>query len=460
MVNNRNSFFDLSIVDIDNNQISQNEVSLARWIFNATLLIFSEGESCNLQKEFEISEYHFRFIPDLYFEKGCKALGLQGRTIIELKSNLLLDTEIDQVGVYSYLIDNNFVDSIILVYIKSPNREISSAYFSNKIKLIEANTLIEEIKQAIKEKKGDVIKLLNTEEERWIILRRARLANAINDYKRYNSVLFLGAGVSASAKLPNWNELLKKLFGNNGCINANDYEDVYREMDYSNLMVARYVQKKLNIANSREMISLLRKEFYPRNRQVSSELISAICNMIINQDKVRSIITYNYDTHLETNLKLKGKRCFSIFKKNHDESASFPVYHVHGVIFPENSKDESGGIVLSESDYHRKYSEVYDWSNVEQLHALSRCCCFFIGLSMKDPNLRRLLEIAKEGSGTTNRHYVFLERESFTDDADKCEKDFQIREDLLADLGLNVIWYKGGDNHKELPELLKLFIKD
>ena len=27
----------------------------------------------------------------------------------------------------------------------------------------------------------------------------------------------------------------------------------------------------------------------------------------------------------------------------------------------------------------------------------------------------------------------------------------------MADLGLHVIWYKGDDNHKELPQLLKRF---
>ena len=76
---------------------------------------------------------------------------------------------------------------------------------------------------------------------------------------------------------------------------------------------------------------------------------------------------------------------------------------------------------------------------------------------MKDPNLRRLLEIAKRYSGSAVRHYVFLERSSFTKNLQKSEMDFQIRENLMADLGINVIWYEGNDNHKELPELLKRF---
>lgn len=40
----------------------------------------------------------------------------------------------------------------------------------------------------------------------------------------------------------------------------------------------------------------------------------------------------------------------------------------------------------------------------------------------------------------------------------KAEKDFQTREDMLADFGLNVIWYKGNDEHRELPKLLKLYL--
>lgn len=456
----RTAFLDLNIVNVENVQIMENEISLGRWLFDALILLDSPGESCNLQKKIKINAAQdIIFIPNLYLEKGCKALNLEGRTVIELKNNLLIDAEINQTKFYEYIIKKGLVDNILILYI---NGGYSDNHKCEHIQYQFAENFINTVKSAIKDEKGDVIWRIKQGERKktknWEEIRKDRMVNAINDYNRYNSVIFLGAGVSASAKLPNWNKLLKNLFGNDGCINADDYEDICREMDYSNLMVARYAQKKLNITNSSEMTNMLRKELYPRNRKVKSALITAICNIINKQDKVRSVITYNYDTHIENNLNLLGKRCFSVIKKNHDESASFPVYHVHGVIFPDDSKDSSGEIVLSESDYHRKYSEVFDWSNVEQLHALSRYTCFFIGLSMKDPNLRRLLEIAKEGSGKSNRHYVFLERKSFTDEVDKCEKDFQIREDLLADLGLNVIWYKGEDNHKELIKLLKQFV--
>lgn len=455
----RTAFLDLNIANVENVQIMENELSLGMWLFDAIMLLDSKGESCDLQKKLEINAAEkVVFIPDLYLEKGCKALDIEGRTIIELKKNLLLDTEIEQTKVYTCLIDEGLVDNIFVLYINGQSFDYEK---QEHIQYQHANAFIDLVKSAIKDEKGDIIKEIKQGEKKetktWEDIRQSRIANAINDYNRYNSVLFLGAGVSSSANLPNWHELLKSLLGNKGCISANDYEEVYKEMDYSNLMVARYIQKKRNFSNRKEIVDLLRKELYPNIDPLDSDLISAICDMIVKQEKVRSVITYNYDTHIETRLRLKGKKCFSVYMNNHDESASFPVYHVHGIIFPYNSTAEKEGVVLSEPDYHHKYSEVYDWSNVEQLHALTRCTCFFIGLSMKDPNLRRLLDIAKEGSGKTTRHYVFLERKSFTEEFEKSEKDFQIREDIMADLGLNVIWYKGDDNHKELPVLLMQF---
>ena len=45
-----------------------------------------------------------------------------------------------------------------------------------------------------------------------------------------------------------------------------------------------------------------------------------------------------------------------------------------------------------------------------------------IGLSLSDPNLRRLLEIAAQKHSKNNRHYVFMQRlsnDNLIDDGDK-----------------------------------------
>ena len=461
--NRKTVLFDLGIVEASNDQILQNEISLGRWIVDAIGLLLSLGESYTLAKEIPIKQLGFSYIPTIYLPKGCDALNIKGSTIIEIRNNLLYDTEIRQSKIYKILVDDGIVDNLIIVYINSnqPIQQVEN--IPSHIRFIDASTFVTKAKEAINAGKGGVNAALRGKKQEsnntWETIRNERLKIAINDFNRYDSVIFAGAGVSASAKIPDWQTLLKSLLADGNIINSDDFESVYKSMDSSNLLTARYIEKSLN-ANKKVIVEKIRQLLYPNDNYPESCLIKTICELILRQKNLRSVITYNYDTLIEDCLKTKGKSCFSVYKNSRDESNSFPVYHVHGIIFRNNDNELPEDIVLTEDDYHRVYSEVFDWSNVEQLHALTRCTCFFIGLSLNDPNLRRLLEIAQRDSSKSVRHYVFLERRSAYDEVEKAEKDFQIRENMLADLGLNVIWYKGDDCHKELPELLKRFVTD
>lgn len=464
MAYKKKNLFDLGIVDIENKQILQNEVSLGRWIVDAITLLLSLGESCKLKERIPIKQMGFSYIPDIYLEKGCDALNLKGKTILEIKNKLLSQTEIKQSEIYSNLISDGLLDNILVIYITPDKYGLKECSRLPKVEFVPAEEFINQAKIAIRKGLGEINKTLRKgkkhERREWTKVREARLANAVNDMSRYDCALFLGAGVSASAGILNWNNLLKSLLSGGNIINSDDFDDVYRELDFSNLLAARYIQKSLNVDN-KEFVNRVRNLLYPDAKEVMvSDLISSICEIIKNKKNVESVITYNYDTLIEEKLNDMGKRSFAIYRNNLGESKSFPVYHVHGIIFREHGNGDNDEIILSEDDYHRVYSEVFDWSNVEQLHALTRCTCYFIGLSMKDPNLRRLLEIASKDRSKAVRHYVFLERKSFSEDVEKEEKDFQTREDMFADLGLNVIWYEGNNNHKELPELLKMFVND
>lgn len=457
----KNVLFDSTIVDVSDDQIIQNEVSLGRWIVDALNLLLSLGESYNLAKEIQIRQLGYSYIPNIYLPKGCDALGLQGSTIIEIRNNLLYDTVIQQSEIYSLLVDDGIVDNFLIIYINSNQHPLQGENNLGRIIFIDAPTFVKRAKEAINAGKGGVNATLRVEKQEsnknWEINRENRLKKAINDFNRYDSVIFAGAGVSASAKIPDWQSLLKNLLAGGTIINSDDFDSVFKSMDSSNLLAARYIEKFLH-TDKKAIVNKIRKLLYPSDVIQESCLITTICELIISQKNLRSVITYNYDTLIEDSLRTRGKPCFSVYKNSRDESNSFPIYHVHGIVFRKNDSKLPEDIVLTENDYHRVYSEVFDWSNVEQLHALSRCTCFFIGLSLNDPNLRRLLEIAQRDSSKSVRHYVFLERKSAFDEKEKAEKDFQTREDLLADLGLNVIWYKGNDEHKELPELLKRFI--
>lgn len=92
----------------------------------------------------------------------------------------------------------------------------------------------------------------------------------------------------------------------------------------------------------------------------------------------------------------------------------------------------------------------YLWSNTEQLHALDKNTCFFIGLSMTDPNLRRLLDASKRSCPGENSasHYAFLPKDP------SCHITTEQTERIMLEMGVNVIWYDSKDNHKELAELV------
>ena len=99
----RKAFLDPNIVNIDNVDILENEISLGRWLFDALLLIMHPEEVCDLQKQINVGDGGFRFIPDIYLDKGCKSLGIIGKTIIEIRKTFFffLVLVVVFVGIFS-----------------------------------------------------------------------------------------------------------------------------------------------------------------------------------------------------------------------------------------------------------------------------------------------------------------------------------------------------------------------
>ena len=116
-------------------------------------------------------------------------------------------------------------------------------------------------------------------------------------------------------------------------------------------------------------------------------------------------------------------------------------------------------LIFSEEDYHKVYRDAYCWSNLAQLNYLREHTCLFIGCSLTDPNLRRLLDVARRNNEKP-RHFAFLRRNNVANNGKVDQKalelykdiDASLRERYYAALGLNIIWI---DNFDEIPQILR-----
>ena len=101
-------------------------------------------------------------------------------------------------------------------------------------------------------------------------------------------------------------------------------------------------------------------------------------------------------------------------------------------------------VVFSEDAYHSQFIEPFSWSNLIQLNKLSQNTCLFIGLSLSDPNLRRLLDVAnRKNPDKILNHYLIKKAPNNGTTSDTMDDLALLLEQQDAnDLGLNIIWIK------------------
>ncbi|MDR3710048.1 MAG: TIR domain-containing protein [Capsulimonadaceae bacterium] len=286
------------------------------------------------------------------------------------------------------------------------------------------------------------------------------------EFAKGNLSLFCGAGISISAGIPGWSVLLKhlisQLFSRVGEKTAIDTRssvvDVYQHFfNLPPVVIAQYLKNGLG----RDFKETVRRALYAGD-PTSSPLIDAICELCRPQRErksLSSIVTFNFDDLVEQNLGRNRIRYRSIYREGQRTvSSELPIYHVHGFLPREGALDETQDLVFSSDAYHTQFIDPFSWSNLTQLNHLSQNTCLFVGLSMTDPNLRRLLDVSmRKNPEKTLNHFVFRKRY----DVDECAQAIaasgiqgraeehalrlvetaEILEEKDANaLGLNLIW--------------------
>ncbi len=315
----------------------------------------------------------------------------------------------------------------------------------------------------------DAVRSLPTPEET-AAQKEALLASLKSAYDDQDVTLCLGAGVSMSAGVPLWNELINKMLVSMIAKIADDKKldksivEKLNDLAISNkedssLTQIRYIKTSFDES---EYKKLLHKSLYNSNKlNADTELLEAIARISTprrNHIGVKSIVTYNFDDLLEQQF---DKIDHNVVYREKDEpsNSDLNIYHVHGYLPRKlnDSYDADSEIVFSEEDYHRIYRDSFCWSNIAQLNAFKNSTCLFIGCSLTDPNLRRLLDVAVKNKDKP-RHFAFMKSKTFNagsgdDDIIKIYSDIDknLRDSYFRSIGINVIWV---DDFDEIPALL------
>jgi len=228
-------------------------------------------------------------------------------------------------------------------------------------------------------------------------------------------VLFLGAGVSIPYGIPSWRNLvlellfkqvkhsrrLKNMLPHYRRALASWMTDYF---DYSPLVLARMVERDERKRSKRKgrddgekiFLEKLRAQLYaqyktPRQRTT----LQAVADLIQrSKGNVRGVVSFNYDGLLEEELAKRNVPTMSVVDGTRQHSNAFRIIHPHGFV-PQQGPIERARLVFTEDDYHKLTETVFHWGLSEIVSELRHNTVLFIGLSMSDPSLRRLLDACR-----------------------------------------------------------------
>lgn len=233
-------------------------------------------------------------------------------------------------------------------------------------------------------------------------------------WRRKELVLCLGAGVSMPYGLPSWNNLVLELLfqQTRRTRRLRPLMPHYRRAvaawmtDYFEvdpMVLARMVERDLGKRNgsraSADVVFLehLREHLYANARRPrGATSLTAVADLIARGTSARGVsgvITFNFDDLLEQELRRRRVPHVPVIGPGRPRGDGLRIHHVHGFV-PSRGPLERRHVVFTESDYHRLTETVFHWSLSEVVERLRKNTLLFVGLSMSDPNLRRLLDAA------------------------------------------------------------------
>jgi hypothetical protein len=262
--------------------------------------------------------------------------------------------------------------------------------------------------------------------------------------------IFVGAGISHGCGLPGWDDLVRKLAV---AAYQGGKASVREAMtSFSTVVQGRILKTRLKDRFNRAVADSL----YASQYQLSPAL-----NAIVTAG-AQQICTYNFDDLIEEALGTQGLPFRSLTPGDPLDAnfAGTTVFHPHGLLTASMTADECANtqIVLSEEDYHSLYGNPYSWANLVQLSLLLSHTCLFVGVSLTDPSIRRLLDTCL-ALPIGHLHYAIMRSPvvGIEGEAQKAAKDLQhARNTELRSLGVQPIWISNFDEIERIFQRIRV----
>ena len=305
-------------------------------------------------------------------------------------------------------------------------------------------------------------------------------------------VLVLGAGVSLLSGFPTWTELIRRLGERSIGADAAELINELENIGYSYPAIAGIIRSTWR-SDSPSFLELVREELYrgfPFFRGILAlqenefvefvkrdnptlRAVAALCATRRSNGgfrpnrRIHAIVNFNLDAVLRNFTERRyGRNLLRTVERASADASSRKIntYYIHGFLQFDaekigNAESEADSIVFSEGEYYAFFGRPFGMFSYTFLHLVREHPCLFIGLSMTDDNLRRLLHYSyservrsyedeqlspEKARSESLRHFAILRHSSIA------AVDHAI-EQSLSELGVSVAWLS---KFEELPDRL------
>lgn len=280
-------------------------------------------------------------------------------------------------------------------------------------------------------------------------------------------VPYLGAGVSAPYGLPQWTDLVMRILIDESWQTFGEFWKNYQtplavwmteNFDFGLESLSRFAKSKFVVNTGRrqrryfnEYVDRKLYEKMPPAPPVGPTTLTAVADLIAASEAmpggraIPSVVSLNFDDLLESELTARGIACEPVFGQRRRQASRLGIIHAHGYL-PRGGRTPVSDLIFTEDDYHRFALQSIHWAQVELLSLLRNKTGLFIGLSMSDANLRRLLDATADGR--KSRHFVIRKRFTLSG-AQRQEAAHRIHERAMTGLDPS----ERGQMMKDAPQL-------